>query len=143
MGVSPGTSQYMAMKSDGVYSCRNIRRLVSDQAYDPARLQDVNTRYRAYMIEGAWSAPVGVVPRPPPWSIRAQRKSQQFRGLSVARFTIGCPGSEQLQINSEKRKKHSEACRARMEEETAQTDDGREQLARAKDRLDERAAQMG
>ena len=132
MGVSPTTSDYMVMKSDGVSSRRTIGRLASDQAYDPAIFQDAKTRYRDSMIEGAWSTPVGVrfavstvvnqtQRRPPavPWRARLSPGDFPLHG-----YTIGCPWCEQFQLNFDMRRNHSEACQARMEDPMAQTDDG-------------------
>ena len=41
------------------------------------------------------------------------------------------------------RRNHSEACRARIEEEMAKSEVGKDKLQRTKDRLDLKTAQMG
>ena len=58
-------------------------------------------------------------------------------------FTVGCPGCEQIQLGSPNRKKHTEACRNRMENELSKTFDGQDRLERANDRLDTWMAEIG
>ena len=52
-------------------------------------------------------------------------------------YTVGCPGCESIQLDSNVRRGHNEECRSRMEK--AKTD----RAVRAKDRIDEKVAQMG
>ena len=54
-------------------------------------------------------------------------------------YTIGCPGCESIQLSSNVRRGHNEECRSRMEKELSETD----RAVRAKDRIDEKVAQMG
>ena len=71
---------------------------------------------------------------------RAKLKPQDFERH---RFTIGCPGCEQIQLDSPNRKNHTEECRRRMEEALSKTSEGQERLDRAKDRLDTKVAEIG
>jgi hypothetical protein len=58
-------------------------------------------------------------------------------------YTAGCPGCESIQLESNVRRGHNEACGKRREEELSKTDRGKDNLERAKDRIDEKVAQMG
>ena len=52
-------------------------------------------------------------------------------------YTVGCPGCESIQLESNVQMGHNEDGRARMEEELSKTDRGKEIMGRAKDRIDE------
>ena len=58
-------------------------------------------------------------------------------------YTVGCPGCESIQLESNVRRRLNEECRARMEEKMFKTDRGKEIMGRAKGRIDEKVAQMG
>jgi hypothetical protein len=58
-------------------------------------------------------------------------------------YTVGCPGCDSIQLESNVRRGHNEERRARMEEELSKTDRGKEIMGRTKDRMDEKVAQMG
>ena len=62
LGINPGTTEYVIGKDDGVFSCATIRRLPDDDAFDPAITDDINVRYKDYVIEGASSTPVMIRP---------------------------------------------------------------------------------
>ena len=58
-------------------------------------------------------------------------------------YTVGCPECKSIQLDSNVRRGHNEECRARMEEELSKSDRGTEIMGLAKDRIDEKVAQMG
>ena len=51
-------------------------------------------------------------------------------------YTQGCPGCDAIRQGRERQPGHSEACRARVEAELSQTDNGRSRLKRAQDNID-------
>ena len=101
------------------------------------------------MVEGASSfpatirpAPVGA-PRPhleamPRVPRRARLRPEDSLRLG---YTVGCPGCEQIQLQSSDRRNHTEQCRLRMELEFAKTDEIKDRFG--KDRLDTRTAEIG
>ena len=58
-------------------------------------------------------------------------------------YTVRCPGCEQIQLQSSDRRNHTEQCRLRMDPELAKTDEGKDRLGKAKDRLDARTTEIG
>ena len=58
-------------------------------------------------------------------------------------YTIGCPGCESIQMESNVRRGHSETCRKIIEEELSKTGRGKDKLERANARIDEKVAEMG
>ena len=58
-------------------------------------------------------------------------------------YTVGCPGCEQLQLQLDQRRGHTEECRKRIEEEIAKTAEGKARIARATGRIDHKTAALG
>ena len=93
------------------------------------------------MIEGASSTPVTIRPasigtsRPDPDSLHSVPRRAQLRPEDFLKFgcTVGCPGCEQLRLQSSDKRNHNETCRLLMELELAKTDDGKYRLGKAKD----------
>ena len=77
------------------------------------------------------------MPREPRW---ARLRPTDFLNFG---YTVGCPGCEQIQIQSSDKRNHNEKCRLRMKLELANTDGGKDRLGKAKDRLDTRTAKIG
>ena len=124
-----------------------MRRMQDDRAFDSSMIKQIDMRFSDYVIQGA--TPIQVRPVEPghpvpapggdPVPRRAKLKPQDFDRHG---FTVGCPGCEQIQLNSPDRKNHTEQCRRRMEEALSKTSEGQERLGRAKDRLDTKVAEM-
>ena len=70
---------------------------------------------------------------------RARLKPEDFEGFG---YTVGCPGCDQLRIRAPARRNHNESCRDRIEAELMKPDLGKDQLDKAKDRLDAKMAEM-
>ena len=107
--------------------------------------------HRDYVVNGAKSTPTEVRPHTAATSIpnteaaptmprRIRLRPEDFVAHG---YTIGCPGCESIQLESNVRRGHNEECRARMEEELSKTNRGKEMIGRAKDRIDEKVAQIG
>ena len=119
VGINPKTTEYLVAKDSEIYSCATIRRLQDDRAYDPEIVLKVEIRYLDYVVKGSRSTPVGVRihsragHNPDPSAIpvvprRARLKPEDFATYG---YTIGCPGCEQLQLDSSARRNHIEQCR--------------------------------
>ena len=70
---------------------------------------------------------------------RARPKPEDFIDFG---YTVGCPGCDQLPIGGSVRRRHNEVCRDRIEAKLSTTDLGKDRLARAKDRLDAKTAEI-
>ena len=134
-----------------MFSSARIRRLQDDKAYDASIIEVVKMKYREYIINGSKSSPIGVrfhVPlkvnpdenAAPVIPRRMRMKPEDFETYG---FTVGCPGCEQIQLDSSVRKNHSEQCRIRMETEIGKSSAGQDRLSKAKDRIDTKTAEMG
>ena len=103
------------------------------------------------MFEGASSTPVTIRPasigtsRPDPEALPRVSRGVRLRTEDFLKFgyTVGCPGCEQIQLQSADRRNHNEKCRLGMELKLAKTDEGKDRLGKAKDRLDTRTAEIG
>ena len=102
-------------------------------------------------MHGAKSAPTEVRPHTAATSIpntaaapmmprRIRLRQEEFVEYG---YTVGCPGCESIQLESNVQRGHNEECRARTEEELSKTDQGKEIMGRTKGRIDEKVAQMG
>ena len=147
LGTNPRTAEYLVHNEAGVISCSTIRRMQDDKAYDDKCVEAINRSYRDYVCEGSSSTNPRVrmathMPsRPDPAPITAPIIPRRMRinpsDLMKFGYTVGCPGCEALQSGHRERRNHIEACRARIEEQVANTDRGKERLGKAKDRLDQ------
>ena len=57
-------------------------------------------------------------------------------------YTKGCPGCDQFQIGGSPRRNHTDVCRDRIEAALSTSDQGRDRLGRAQDRLDAKLAEI-
>ena len=65
------------------------------------------------------------------------RRTLLYKGdFTRYEFTVGCPGCIWMQLGQGPRRNHSDECRRRMEEELAKTEEGRQRIARANERID-------
>ena len=140
VGINPKTTEYLVSNGSEIYSCATIRRLQDDRAYDPEIVSKVEIRYCEYVMKGSRSTPVGVRMysraghNPDPSAVPAVPRRARLKPEDFARhgYTIGCPGCEQLQLESSARRNHTEQCRLRIELEMAKSGDGQQRLDRAK-----------
>ena len=81
-------------------------------------------------------------PNPP---IVARRPYIRQRDVELYGYTHGCPKCDHARLHGANRTtvKHSETCRARLLAEIAKTDQGRQRIERAGERMDEYTADLG
>jgi len=147
IGINSRTTEYLIAKGSGIFSTTTIRRHQDDKAYDPEIVKEVTILHRDYVMDGAKSTPVGVrqhtaatsTPNPEATPIMPRRMKLRQEDFIDHGYTIGCPGCESIQLESNVRRGHNEECRSRMEKELSKSD----RAVRAKDRIDEKVAQMG
>ena len=147
IGINSRTTEYLIAKGSGIFSTTTIRRHQDDKAYDPEIVKEVTTLHRDYVMDGAKSTPMGVrqhtaatsTPNTEAAPIMPRRMKLRQEDSIDHGYTIGCPGCESIQLDSNVRRGHNEECRSRMEKELSKTD----RAVRAKDRIDEKVAQMG
>ena len=134
-----------------MFSTATLRRHQDDKAYDPEIVKEVTVLRRDSVMHGAKSTPTEVrphtaaisTPKPAAAPIMPRRMKLRQEDFIAYGYTIGCPGCESIQSESNVRRGDIEKRRARMEEELSKTDRGWEIMGRAKDRIDEKVAQMG
>ena len=122
-----------------------------DRAFDKNVMNQIKINYRDYVVDGASSTPVEVRPAAPmapaqgPGGARSMPRRARLVPADFEKYgyTVGCPGCEQLQLQLDQRRGHTEECRARIEEEIAKTDQGKARMARATGRLDHKTAVIG
>lgn len=95
--------------------------------------EDMRADYYAYIRDGARTAPPAEVlpggggdlrmPDPDP---RPRRHTIRRADFDVRRFTAGCPECARMQTGVGNRRAHTTACRRRLEEAIAETEEGRE-----------------
>ena len=147
IGINSRTTEYLVAKGSGVFSTTTIRRHQDDKAYDAEIVKEVTIMHRDYVMDGSKSTPTGVrhhtaaasMPNPAAAPILPRRMKLRQEDFIDHGYTIGCPGCESIQLGSNVRRGHSEECRSRMERELINSD----RAVRAKDRIDEKVAQMG
>ena len=113
-------------------------------------LQSGDLKKTRHILEGARSTPTEVrlpstsAPVADPDATSAIPRRTKLNPGDCLRhgYTVGCPGYEQLQLNSAIRRNYTEECRRRIEGELSKTPDGQSRLNRAKDRLDIRVAEI-
>ena len=147
IGTNPRTTEYLVHNETGIISCSTIRRMPDDKAYDPKCVELVSKSYRDYVCEGASSTNPKVrlavsipsLPDPAPAAGPIIPRRMRIKPSDLIKFgyTVGCPGCEALQSGSQERRNHIEACRTRIEKELEDSEEGRERLGRAKERVDQ------
>ena len=148
VGINSRTTEYLIAKSTGTFSTTTIRRHQDYKVYGPEIVKEVAILHRYYVMHGAKSTPTEVRPHSAAASIpntvaapmmprRTRLRQEDFKEYG---YTVGCPGCESIQLESNVRRGHNDECRARMEEELSNTDRGKEIMGRTKDRIDEKVA---
>ena len=140
----------MVAKGSGVFSTTTIRRHQDDKAYDPEIVKEVTILHRHYVMDGAKSTPTEVrphtaapsIPNPAATPMMPRRIRLRQEDFVEYGYTVGCPGCESIQLESNVRRGHNEERRARMEEELSKTDRRQEIMGHTKDRMDEKVAPM-
>ena len=108
-----------------MFSTTTIRRHQDDKAYDPEIVKEVTILHRDYVMHGAKSTPTEVRPHaaatstPNPAAAPMMPRRIRFRQEDFIEYgyTVGCPGCESIQLESNVRRGHNEERRARMEED--------------------------
>ena len=146
-GIRIGGADVYILTPEGAVRARNVRRLPEAERWD----MDFVSKVRVVpwdMAEGVQSDPIGAgrsldeprAPPPPPPLVDEPPAMRRFRinKEDIVKFgtTANCPGCTAIRWGK-RQQGHSEACRARIEEQLSKTKEGAERIEKRKHAIDE------
>ena len=137
------TTEYLIGTKDGIVRCRTIKRRAEEVSYDGECFEYLKINYDEYILKGARtkqhvSTPAGLGQLPIPTRGRdfvPRRLYVRPSDYTRHGYTQGCRGCTWQQNKLGPRAGHSEACRARLEEEISKIE-GDDRLQKVQDRQD-------
>ena len=155
VGVDPRTSEALIISAEGLFKCRTVRRVIREDAFNPRWVEEAVTPIDEYVQKGAKTSfeevrtHKHVVESRAPVPEEANRKYEPRRirleqkDFDRLGYTQNCRGCEFLSTGIGVRQGHSSQCRARMEKDLAETEDGKARLDKSKGKFDYWTAKAG
>ena len=145
-GVITRSSEYIVIKDRVVFKCPTIRRRIKEEAYLKETLDNMLADHQEFILKGAIThrqhtysgGKELTLPRPTPTArvyVPSGVRLTENDCLEFE-FTQGCPGCAWYRDRIGEKRPHTKECRSRMVKRFEETEEGRERLSRARDRVD-------
>lgn len=145
-GATDRTNELIVGNKEGVFRCRDIRRMAADQRWSKEHLLEIQTSVEQYVPNRKQPQEIAIRFNLPPDTLRDEPDETLPRRAMIMKeddevhgYTVNCPGCRNLQAGLSKRK-HTAECRKRMENELSKTEKGKERVDRANERITEEIA---
>ena len=152
LGVMDRNTQYVVFMRGQLYTCTTLKRMLDDEAYDPAIIEDVTLTFDNFIAKGAENkfkpdvivvSAGGGVPDSNPVKAPGAPRRVNIRKADLQKygFTAGCVGCQHAQMDLPNRV-HTDECRQRVTQAMESDDTNKIRLERAKDRQDQYFAKV-